>query len=116
MRRIEFSFRGNDYAIPAHRAFKVGADVEEILTLADLSNFARRPLMFKLASAFATMLRAAGSKVRDEDVFEDMTGGEDPVSAQEKAAAAMNALIAILTGGMPADGEGGEPPGKATAS
>jgi hypothetical protein len=115
MREINLIFKGITYTVSDKRAFALGEQVEEIMSLADISAFQKNPKMFKLAKAFATMLRFAGAKVTNEDVMQELVGGADREAAQARAGAAMSDLIAILTWGAQGDG-GGDVPEKTIAS
>jgi hypothetical protein len=126
MPAIRINWRGETYLIPAHKAFEVGAAVEEIVTLGEIGSWAGRVPFFKIAKAYGVMLRMAGAKVTDSEVHEDIMasleaagrarvdGGPDP--AELAGLAAMNALVACLMGGAPKSDEEAEAPGKATAS
>lgn len=114
MRAVSMSWRGVEYTIPATSAFKIGEEVEDIVTLAELAQWGTRPKMHKLARCYGTMLRFAGCKVADATVFEDMMSASADASGQLVAAQAIAALAELLTGGAP---EGaGDAPEKPSAS
>lgn len=121
MQPIRLNFRGQDYLIPASRAFEAGAAVEEIVSLAEIASWGARPRFFKIAAAFGSLLRFAGCQVTDAEVHADMMAGlrsaaSAGVTEDIPAALAINALMACLMGGAPeADGEDASP-GKPTAS
>lgn len=115
MRSVEMRWRGQDYTIPAAKAFQIGEEIEDIATLADIASWGSRPKMFKLAKCYATMLRFAGAKVADATVLEAIT----PVDGQEQGAAAeaIKALIdLLLAGAKPAKEGEADPPKKDSAS
>lgn len=121
MQPIRLTFRGKDYLIPADRAFRAGAAVEEIVTLAEITSWGGKPKFFTIASAFGVLLRFAGCKVSDEDVYTDMMaglrGGDAAGAAGDVAAVvAINALMNCLMGGAPPASPGEDAPGKPTAS
>jgi len=108
MREVKMTWRGRDYTIPANRAFAIGEQIEDIVTLADVASWGHRPKMFKLSKAYGEMLRFAGCKVADETVLEAIT----PVDGKEQDAAsnAIKALIdLLLSGAKPADSEAPPP-------
>lgn len=114
MRAVKMQWRGVEYTIPANRAFQIGEEVEDIVTLAEIAQWGARPKMHKLARCFATMLRFAGCKVADATVFDDMMAAKEDASGQMVAAQAIAALAELLTGGAP-EGEG-DAPEKTSAS
>jgi len=121
MKAIRLKFRGADYVVPANRAFELGCQVEEIVTLGEIGTWGGKVPFFKVARCFGTMLRFAGARVSDEEVFSDImanlrSAGPEGGAAEIAAVAAVQALAACLMGGAPlADGEQ-DAPEKTTAS
>lgn len=101
MRAVNMTWRGVDYIIPANKAFDVGADIEEIMTMADIAHWQVRPKLRKLAKAYGAMLRFAGCKVADVTVFDDMMSVQEDAGGQVPVFAALAALAELLTGGAP---------------
>jgi hypothetical protein len=104
---ILLRWKGADYRIPAEKAFAVGEQVEDVVSLAEIGGWGAKPKFFKIARAYAVMLRFAGCKVSDADVHAEITvsllnaakGGAD--NAEELfAIAAIRQLSAVLTMGM----------------
>lgn len=121
MQPIRLTFRGKDYEIPASRAFRAGAAVEEVVTLGEITSWGSKPRFFAIASAFGVLLRFAGCKVSDEEVHSDMMagmrGGDDANATGDVAAVvAINALMNCLMGGAPPASPGEDAPEKPTAS
>jgi hypothetical protein len=127
MAAIRMNWRGAAYVIPAHQAFEVGAAVEEIVTLGEIGTWREKVPFFKVARAYATMLRFAGAKVTDGEVHTEIMANlhaagkarvaGDPDPAEIAGMMAMNALVACLMGGAPQpDDPEAEVPGKTTAS
>jgi hypothetical protein len=128
MAAIRMKWRGEDYVIPAHRAFEIGAEVEGIVTLGEIGTWGNRVPFFKVAKCYGAMLRFAGAKVTDPEVHTEImanletagrarvAGDADP--AELAGMAAMNALVACLMGGAPPQSEdaASDAPGKITAS
>lgn len=117
MADLVLTWKGEEIVIPEERAFVIGEQVEDIVTLAEIATWASNPRMFKLARAFATMLRFAGKRVSDRQVHDAIMGRDgDQEAAAVQAAAAMTGLVEVLMGGAPPSAGGGSAPGKATAS
>lgn len=109
MANIKLTWKGKDYTIPEKKAFEVGDEIEDVLTLYELAAMGKRPKFHKLARCFGIMLRFAGCKVSDREVHSEMMtqiksgAGEDMVAAN-----AVNALMAVLLDGAP-EGDGDSP-------
>lgn len=111
MPAIRMKFRGADYVIPANRAFEIGAEVEEIVTLGEIGTWGNRVPFFKVARCYGAMLRFAGAKVTDGEVHGEIMGNlaaagkaraDDGTTGAEIAAmAAVSALVTLLMGGAP---------------
>lgn len=120
MRRIVLNFKGVEYVISENRAFEAGAEVEEIVTFAEMNSWGDKPRFFKLAMALGALLRFAGAKVSDAEVKREIdtsllaVGGGDEARG-EYLMGAIGQLQAILFDGAPED-DAGEAPGKAKAS
>lgn len=127
MAAIRMTWRWETYVIPAHRAFEIGAEVENIVTLGEIGSWGNRVPFFKVARCYGAMLRFAGAKVTDAEVHAEIMANleaagkarvaGDPDPAELAGMMAMNALVACLMGGAPmkADAEA-DAPGKTTAS
>jgi len=117
MANITLTWKGKAYTIPEKKAFEVGDEIEDVLTLYELAAMGERPKFHKLAKCFGIMLRFAGCKVSDRDVHSEMMrqikdgAGEDMVAAN-----AINALMAVLLDGAPEVSGEGDQPGKVDAS
>jgi ABC-type dipeptide/oligopeptide/nickel transport system permease subunit len=74
MTAIKLTWKGKEYRIPADKAFAVGEQVEDVVSLAEIGSWGVKPRFFKIARAFAVMLRFAGCKVSDGEVHEEITG------------------------------------------
>lgn len=121
MPNIRLSFRGTDYVIPEGKVFEVGEAIEEIATIGEIASWGKSPKFHKLARCFGEMLRYAGCKISDREVFSDIMAQikaagdeiEDPDKAKELVAVqAVHSLIAVLMDGAPesdGEGDGGKP-------
>lgn len=105
MTGIVLNWKGVDYTIPASKAFAVGEQVEDVLSMADIAAMGTSPKFFKIARAFGVMLRFAGCKVSDDEVHREITAslmqaGKVGSAEQVFAAEALRQLSAVLTMGM----------------
>lgn len=127
MAAIRMNWRGAAYVIPAHQAFEVGAAVEEIVTLGEIGTWGNRVPFYRVARAYATMLRFAGAKVTDGEVHSDIMANlqaagkarieGDPDPKEIAGMMAVQALVACLMGGAPQSGDpDADAPGKTSAS
>lgn len=72
---IKIEWDGDEYVVPSNRVMGAIARVEEFVTLKELSEFSQKPegaKYAKLSQAYGTLLRYAGAKVEDEEVYEAM--------------------------------------------
>lgn len=69
--KVEVVWNGETFTIPANRVLRCIADVEDELTLAQLSRYLQsgNPPLAKLSRAFALVLRHAGAKASEDDVY-----------------------------------------------
>lgn len=121
MQPIRLTFRGQEFLIPADRAFQAGAAVEDVVTLSEIAKWGDNPKFYKIAMAFGALLRFAGCRVSDEEVHADMMSGlrraaEAGVAEEIPAAMAIRALMDCLMGGAPPAEPGEDAPEKPTAS
>ena len=118
MKKITIDWKGKSYIITESEAFAVGEQVEEIVTLSELPALAANPRFRKIARVYGVMLRHAGAKATDEEVFAEMMGqikaGGDS-GGHLVVASALSALVEILMDGAPMD-EDADPEKKAPAS
>jgi hypothetical protein len=91
---VVLSWDGVEYKIDPERVMGAIAKVEEIITLRELSEYAQKgdAPMAKLAMAFASVLRYAGAKVRDEEVYSGMFSG----SGQKSAIGSISVLLQMM--------------------
>jgi hypothetical protein len=123
-RVVTLKFRGETYIVPETKAFALGAEVEEVVTLAEIASWGQRPKFFKIARAFGVMLRFAGCKVSDAEVKAEIDasmmravseGSSKTDIEQMFAITAVEQLQAVLFNDAPTGG-GGDVPEKDTAS
>lgn len=91
---VTLEWDGVSYVIPSRRILGAIAVVEEVITLQELSERARKkkvPISL-LSQAFGALLRYAGSKVTDDEVYQQMFSDE----ATEKVIVAVHALMMMM--------------------
>lgn len=77
---IELKWDGADYTIPPNRVLGAIARIEDILTLKEIHDgVANRGAisLSKVAMAYGSVIRYAGAKVSDDEVYEAMFGGHE---------------------------------------
>jgi hypothetical protein len=95
---IEMVWAGKTYTIQSHRVMGAIARIEDVITLPELQAYSARgtyPLA-KLCTAYATVLKYAGARVTDEEIYEMAFAGE---GAQE---AVINGVLNLMQMMVPA--------------
>jgi len=84
---IRLNWQGTDYVIPANKVMGAIARIEDIITLTEIYEASqRRSVKFsRVASAYASVLRYAGAKVTDEEVYLGMFDGQSAITAVQEA-------------------------------
>jgi hypothetical protein len=88
------SWDGVDYSIPKHRILGAIDAVEDVVTIAEIHTMLADPekIRFrKVARAFSELLRYAGAKISDEQVYEGMFSQD-----KEKTSSVMVSLFLLL--------------------
>lgn len=91
---FKVSWAGKDYVIPAKRRMQAIAAVEDFVTLSDLCN--GKPRFAKLAQAYAALLRQAGARLEDDEVYLGMFGPREEDSESSDATAALIGLLSLM--------------------
>jgi len=106
----ELRWRGTTYQIPANRMLGAIASAEEVITLAELARAMQQsaPPLTRIARAYGAVLRYAGAKVTDEEVYIGMF--EDPGADVLAAASGLLALMVPPNAAERAQRKGGEGP------
>lgn len=95
----KLSWGDTEYIIPARQIMGAIAKVEQVITLSELQVYFVRgaaPLSL-LAQAYGAVLRYAGAKVEDADVYAGMFGnGADDDAATNAAATVKTCLFGLL--------------------
>ena len=96
---VRLNWDGQDYVIPPEQVMQCIAKVEDVLTMADLVRAQERGAapIAKVAIAYGKVLRHAGARVSDEEVYRGMFVGPEQ---KMRAWAAVHALLAMM---MPPD-------------
>lgn len=105
-KELILTWKGTDYTVQPDKLLKLIAQVEDIITLNELYNYSQKGAapISKLSMAYGVMLRYAGAKVTDEEVYSSsLAGGGE---------AAVNATQAILLMMLPQDAGDNESAGK----
>ena len=74
---LNLTWKGTEYTVEADNILRLIAKVEDVITLNELYSYSQRgaaPLA-KLASAFGIVLRYAGAKVADDEVYKTIVNG-----------------------------------------
>lgn len=75
---LNLTWKGTDYTVPADNILRLIAKVEDVITLNELYSYSQKgaaPLA-KLATAFGIILRYAGCKVSDDEIYKTIVNGE----------------------------------------
>lgn len=88
--QIELKWRDRNYVIPASRVLRAVARVEDVVTVQQLLVPDQVP-MAKVAMAYGSLLRYAGARVEDEEVYQTLFGG-----AQSNALVAVTTLLQLM--------------------
>ena len=96
---IKLSWKGEEFTIPAKRVMGAIARIEDVITLVELQRFhaSGAPPLSKLCMAYGAVLRYAGVRVDDDEVYAGLFGSAGHQSA------IMEALTVILAMMIPPD-------------
>lgn len=91
---IKLEWNGEAFTVPSNRVMGAIAIIEEHVTLKELYESVGRGTakLSKLASAYGGVLRYAGAKVQDEDVYAGMFDSK----AAENVSAAVAGLLSMM--------------------
>ena len=118
MQKIELTWKGEDFTIPESEVFEVGEQIEEIVTLGELSAMSSKPQFRKLSRCFSVMINHAGGTATPAEVhsmmMEQIKAG---TGRGDLATAAISTLVEILMDGAPErDGDEGSEKKAASSS
>lgn len=93
---VRIAWKGREYTIPPDQVMRCIAKVEDIVTLAELQQFSQRQTLpyGKMAMAYGVILRHAGARVSDAEIYNEMFKvGED---ARSVAVEAVQNLLLLM--------------------
>lgn len=94
---VALKWGGREYKIAPDSIMRLLAQIEEVVTMADLYRYSTqgRPPLAKLSTAFGMALRHAGAQVSDEEVYAGMFegGGKD---VQMRVFNSVQTLLALM--------------------
>lgn len=92
---VVFDWHGKEYRIPANRMLGAIARVEDVITMGQLGQHTQRgtPPVSKVAQAYGAVLRYAGVRVTDDEVYCGMFANGDLNNAVTDA---VNSLFHIM--------------------
>lgn len=81
---ISITWKGQDYSVAPDNIMRMMAQVEDIITLGELLKHNEKggAPMFKLSMAFGVILRYAGAKASDDEVYGELISGGNNKSAE----------------------------------
>lgn len=76
---VTLTWKGNEYKIESNRVMMMLAQVEDVLTLGELIKHAQKggAPVIKISMAYGIMLRYAGVKVVDDEVYKSLMTGKE---------------------------------------
>lgn len=92
---VNIKWAGKSYVLPASRGLDAVASIEEVLPLCDIvaARSSGKLQFARLAQAFGAVLRIAGARVTDEEVYHGMMAG---VETQVTVIAALDILLGLM--------------------
>lgn len=96
---ITLEWGGKQFVVPSNRVMGAIARVEEVVTLKELSEFAQAPggaKFAKLAMAYGTLLRYAGAKIEDEEIYRGLFRRNDDQDVSSTLYASISGLLAMM--------------------
>jgi len=92
---IRLTWHGIDHVIPANKVMGAIARIEDIITLTEIYEASqKRSVKFsRVASAYGAVLRYAGAKVTDEEVYLGMFEGQSAITAVQEALTGLMSMM-----------------------
>lgn len=93
---VHLEWNGQKYTIRKERVLKAIARIEDVVTMVELQRFWERQTtpMAKIAMAYGSVLRYAGAKVTDDEVYIGMFGAEG--TSADQVVLSINNLIEMM--------------------
>lgn len=89
---VKLTWNDIEYTVPANQVMGLIAQIEDVVTLAELLNKKGAP-MGKVAMAYGNALRYAGAKVADEEVYKGMFSQDASNVVQAAVAGLLSMMI-----------------------
>lgn len=91
---ISLDWGGRTYTIKSHRVMGAILRVEDVITLYELWRYTEREAVpqAKLAAAYGSVLRYAGAKVSDEEIYDGMFAS----ASQQQILDSINLLLTMM--------------------
>jgi len=106
MKKIAIDWAGESYAIPEKDVFELGEQIEDIVSLSDLSKLAESPNFRRIARCYSVMINFAGGNVTPAEIhtamMDQLKGASDDDRLQV-VTAAISTLLELLMDGAPND-------------
>lgn len=96
---VTIKWKGEGYKIPPNEIISLIAQVENVLTLYELQNFALKGTLpqAKIAKAYTIVLNWVGVSVSELDVYYEMFPQEDEEDEVTDVATAIKGLMVLMT-------------------
>lgn len=91
--RVTLGWRGEDYIVEPDRVMMMLAEIEQIITFAELAANPKKPPLVRISMAYGAALRFAGAKVQDEEIYSAMFKGDNAAETQEVIGTLMAMMI-----------------------
>lgn len=110
---VELEWAGKTYTIPANKVMGAIARIEDVMTLGELISYMERETapFGKIAAAYGAVLRYAGCKVSDEDVYSGIFAAATPGEVQSLVITSLTTLLAMMMPRQPDSAEKESPQG-----
>jgi hypothetical protein len=95
---ISLDWDGKTYTIPANKVLGAIARIEDVMTLGELLAYVERETapFGKIAAAYGAVLRYAGCKVSNEDVYTGIFAAATPAAVQTVVISSLTTLLAMM--------------------
>lgn len=89
---VTLKWDDKEYVVPANQVMGLIAQIEDVITLAELMNKKGAPLA-RVSMGYGAALRYAGAKVKDEDVYKGMFSENASATIQAAVAGLLSMMI-----------------------
>lgn len=111
---IALDWDGKTYTIPANKVMGAIARIEDVMTLGELLAYVERETapFGKISAAYAAVLRYAGCRVTDDDVYAGIFAADKkPAEVQTIVITSLTTLLAMMMPKQPATADKESLPG-----